>query len=676
METQTILLLIGAFILALAVALFQYFYKAKSKGKNVLVYTFLRFLSVFTLLVLLINPTFKQLTYFTEKPKLLIAVDNSSSIKHLKQDANSIAIVNKIKNNTALNDRFDIAFYSFAEAINDSLKISFDKKRTNISNVLNELDQIYKNSIAPIVTITDGNQTYGEDYGYKSLKYSQPVYPVILGDTTVVEDTKIQQINVNRYAYLKNKFPVEIILTYTGSDPISTTLAIKSGKSTVHSEKISFSNKQNSQILNITLPAATVGVNKYEVTLEPMKNELHRQNNKNTFAVEVIDQKTNVLLVSAITHPDIGAIKKSIESNERRSLTIAKPNEIKDLKEYQLVILYQPTQNFKTIYTKLKSAKKNYFTITGSHTNWSFLNQIQNKYHQELTNQTEYYIPKLNSNYSTYLLDDLGFQDYPPLIGAFGDITMKSNHATLLYRTVNNIDTEQVLLATIEQDGIREGVLFGQDIWKWRSHNFVETKKFESFDEFFGKLIQYLTTSKNKSRLNVSSESFYYGNASIIIKASYFNKNYEFDRRGELKIQVTNKKTKASKSIPMLLKNNSYDVDLSSLDTGDYEFTVAVANENLTRSGSFSILEYNVEQQFLNADASKLKQVALNTKGKAYYLNETDTLVNDLLKDSRFQTIQKSKEKIISLVDWKYVLGFLLLLLSIEWFLRKYHGLI
>lgn len=676
MQTQTILLIIVAFITALIVALFQYWYKVKSRKKNILFFTFLRFLSVFALLLLLINPTFKQNIYYIEKPVLVVAVDNSSSIKYLKQDEEVTQFANQIADNEELNERFDITYYSFSDKLNDSLRFSFDQKQTNISKALEELEQIYKNTIAPIIVITDGNQTYGKDYQYSSIGYKQAVYPIISGDTIKVLDTKIQQLNVNRYAYLKNKFPVEVILTYSGNEEVTTTFQVKSGGSRIFSQPVSFSGTNNSTVVNFTLPANKVGVNQYVAALIPLDIEKNTINNSKTFAVEVIDQKTSVLLISDIVHPDLGAIKKSVESNERRSITISKPNEKKDLNDYQLVILYQPSTRYRAVYEKLNTLKKNYFTITGPKTDWVFLNRIQNKYTQEITRQNEYYVPRYNNNYGTFLQEDIGFQSYPPLIGTFGEIRMNSNHDPLLYRTISNIDTEEILLATIEQGGIREAVLFGEGIWRWRAQSYLATQKFEDFDEFFGKLIQYLASNKRKSRLNTISESFYYGNASVVIKAEYFTKNYEFDRRGNLRISIKNKETEATQTIPMLLKNNSYEVDLSNLEAGNYEYTVTVLGENIARSGSFAILEYDVEQQFLNADVTKLRQVATNTNGKPYYLNQKNKLIKELLEDQRYQTIQKNKENVVSLIDWKYLLAIVILLLTIEWFARKYNGLI
>ncbi len=678
MQTQTIVLIIAAFIIALIVALFQYLHKAKQRKKNTFFFAFLRFLSVFALLLLLINPSFKQKKIFTEKPKLVVAVDNSLSIKHLDQDQNITEFIKQIQKNNILNDRFNIVYYSFSSALHDSLHFSFDQKQTNISKALGDLNQVYKNSIAPIVLVTDGNQTYGKDYQFSSIGYKQSIFPVVSGDTTTVFDTKIQQLNINRYAYLKNKFPVEVILTYSGIETVNTRLEVKSGNSVVYSQPISFSLNNNSKVVNFTLQANRAGVIQYTARLIPLEKEKNTINNTKTFAVEVIDQKTNILLISDIVHPDLGAIKKSVESNERRSITISRPIEIKNLNldDYQLIMLYQPNTRFRGIYEKLNTLRKNYFTITGSTTDWFFLNKIQSKYSQEITRQTEYYIPRFNSNYGTFLFDDIGFENYPPLTGNFGEIKLNTSYDPLLYRTISNIETDEPLLVTVEQDGIREAVLFGEGLWRWRAQNYLNAKNFEGFDDFFGKLIQYLASNKRKSRLNTISESFYYGNASIKINAEYFTKNYEFDRRGNLRITIKNKDTEATQTIPMILKNNSYEVDLSNISAGNYDYTVTVSGENISRSGSFTVLEYNVEQQYLNADVTKLKQLATNTNGKPYYLDQMDSMTKDLSEDQRYKAIQKSKENVVSLIDWKYLLAIVILLLAIEWFARKYNGLI
>ena len=204
----------------------------------------------------------------------------------------------------------------------------------------------------------------------------------------------------------------------------------------------------------------------------------------------------------------------------------------------------------------------------------------------------------------------------------------------------------------------------------------MEEKSFNSFDNFMGKLVQYLSSNQVKSRLSLNYESFYNGNDDVKITAQFFNKNYEFDRNANLNVTLVNKNTKASNTFPFILKNTSYQVDLSGLEPGEYEFTVSVTNENMSKSGVLQILDYNIEQQFLNADVAKLQQLANNSNGKAFFIDSINGLTNDLMNDSKFATIQKSNKNVVPLIDWKFLLGIIVLSLGLEWFIRKYNGLI
>lgn len=677
MQTELILYVILAGILALSIALFQYIYKSKNRSRTIMLLAFLRFVTIFSVFLLLINPKFDKVTFYNEKPNLVVVLDNSESIGYLGHNAQAKRIIETLQLSDSLNQRFKLDFYTFGKDVNPLDSISFKDKQSNISKVFKKLSEVNSNSVSPTIIITDGNQTYGNDYQFMGKNYKQPIFPIILGDTTKFSDLKFEQLNVNKYAYLKNKFPIEIIAVYTGNASITTQLKITSGNTLVHTQNLNFNSSKTSQVINVTLPANKVGVSSYKAELVPLTNEKNTVNNVKNFAVEVIDQKTNVALVSDILHPDLGTLKKSIESNEQRSASILIPEEyISKINDFQLVILYQPNNTFRVLYQEIQRLKRNAFVILGTKTDWQFLNSIQSDYRQEVTRQLENFQPTLNQNYATFIIDDLNFSDFPPLQAEFGQTTYNIPINTILYKTVNGIQIDEPLLATYEVNDSRYAILNGENIWKWRAQNFLDENAFNTFDNFIGKLVQYLISNQLKSRLNLDYESFYNGNEDIKITVQYFNKNYEFDANASLNIVLTNIDNNNSTTLPFVLKNTNYQVDLSGLEPGDYSFTVSVVNENISKSGSLKILDYNVEQQFLNADVTRLQQLATNSNGTAYFMDNIKALPNDLISDSRFITIQKSNKNVVPLIDWKFLLGIIALSLGLEWFIRKYNGLI
>lgn len=677
MNTETIIYICLSIILALFIALFQYKYKSKSSSKWNNLFAALRFITIFTLLLLIINPKLERLETYVEKPNLVVAVDNSKSIVNLKKDIEVKNYFESIVGNRDLNDKFNIDSYVFGDGIQPLDSLNFSELQTNISSSLDQLNSVYKGSVAPTVIITDGNQTYGDSYAFSANKYHHPIYPIIAGDTTKFIDLKIQQLNVNRYAYLKNRFPIEIVTFYNGDDLVNTKLEVLSNQSVLYSEPLDFSNINNSKIINVTLPANSVGINTYQARLVPLENEQNEINNVKNFAVEVIDQKTKIALVSDFLHPDLGALKKSIETNEQRSVDIVDPiNIVKKLNDYQLVILNQPNNRFKNLVDRLTVENKNSFIIAGPKTDLTFL-ASNFSFTQENTNQTEEYQPNLNTNYTPFYVEDIDFESFPPLLSNYGSIKFSQPYQTILGKTLGNSILNEPLLATYEEGSKRQAILFGEGIWKWRAQSFLNKKSFNDFDNFIGKLVQYLASNKQRQRLNVEYESFYNGNSGVIIKAQFFDKNYVFDARESLNISLTDVFSEEKKTFPFVLKNNNYQVDLSGLQASKYNFTVSTTKEKMSQSGTFEILEYDVEKQFLNADVTNLEQLATNSNGKPYFIADTsETLIQDLLNDDRYKPIQKSNKNVIPLIDWEWLLLILALSLSSEWFLRKYHGLI
>lgn len=676
MQTETLLLIIGAAILALGIAVFQYFYKAKYKTSRNKVYALIRFLSVFGLLILLINPSYKQVTYVTVKPSLAVAVDNTASIKHLEYDDESSDLVSRFRESEPLNNAFDVQFYSFGQEFKRLDTLDFQEKQTNISNVLNSLEDIYGTEIAPVILLTDGNQTYGEAYQYTSKNLNQQIYPLVLGDTITYDDLKLGQVNVNRYAYINNNFPVEMFASYNGNNTVSSQLTVTSGGAVVHSERVTFSPDKESQVFNLLLPATSVGVRQYAIQLAPSTSEKNTKNNSKNFAIEVIDQKTNVLIVSNIVHPDVGMLKKSIESNRLRTVTFSNPLEsISKLNDYELVILYQPDARFKNVYEQLTSLSKNSITVAGTNTDWNAVNTFQNTINQEITGQQEEVQGELNVNFSAFVIEDIGFTDFPPLKTSFGDVNFKTEVDVALTQTIGSLNTENPLIATTDTNGQREVYILGEGLWRWRAQSFINNNSFEDFDNFIDNLVQYAASNKKKSRLNIDYESFYYGNGDVTLYAQYFDKNYTFDKRARLSIRVVHEETGKVTDIPLLLKKNTYQVAMNNLEPGNYKFTVSVIDQGLARSGSFTIVPFEIEQQFLNANVTELRTLASNTAAALYTSLTGDQLIEDLLKDTRYKPVQKSTEKIVPLIDWKWLLFIIALLLSIEWFMRKYNGL-
>ena len=128
MNKSTLLLLILSVLIAAGLSYFQYYYKAKSQSKTRLLLAFLRFIAVFGLLLLLINPIISKSTYETTKTPLPIVVDNSSSIIDLKANEIAKEVYTKLSSNKDLKDKFDIQSYAFDSEFKQAETFEFKGK--------------------------------------------------------------------------------------------------------------------------------------------------------------------------------------------------------------------------------------------------------------------------------------------------------------------------------------------------------------------------------------------------------------------------------------------------------------------------------------------------------------------------------------------------------------------
>lgn len=675
MTISTLSLVFLSLLIAGGLSFYQYLYKANDRSKMTLLLAFLRFCTIFSLLILLINPIITTSNLEIIKPPLAIVVDNSKSITELNAKQQALNIITALKSNSELEKKYDIQIFQFDEDFKSSDSLTFSGTKSKLNEAGKSLKAIFRNKKYPTLFLSDGNQTSGEDFVY-SFSSENKVYPLVLGDTTQFLDVKINQINVNKYAFYKNKFPVEVFLQSNVNKSLDAKFSITHGNKVISSQNLKFSPNNSVQTLSILLPADKIGVQVYTVSISCDEKEKNTYNNTKNIAVEVIDQRTEIGIVSTMNHPDLGMLKRSIESNSQRKVTILNPLSDNDLKKYNVFILYQPNNSFKKVIDQNKQLKINTWIITGTNTDFNFLNQNFDEFEYKMSTQKEDYLSTFEPSFNLFSIDNIGFEKFPPLENPYGKTTSKTEIISLLNSNIRSIDTNIPLLSFYEKVDRRGVYLFGSSLWKWRSSSYLETKSFEKFDLFMDKIIQFLSSNDKKKSLIVDHENFYNLGDNIEITAQYFNKNYEFDENAKLSINLQNSSNKKQKNYDLLKVTNSFKANLDGLEPGNYTFTVKELNSNATYIGTFKILNFDIEKQFSNANLSKLNQLATETKTTVYFPNQINQLITVLIENEEYKSIEKNNTTKTSLIDTYWLIMLLIITLSSEWFIRKYKGLL
>ncbi|MCX6185339.1 MAG: hypothetical protein NTX74_10040 [Flavobacterium sp.] len=674
MNLSSFFILVGIVLVAVGISYYHYLYKAKSKSKTILFLAFLRFCSVFTLLLLLWNPLVTATKYEEYKTPLPIIFDNSSSISELKAGEQAQDLYNQLQASKELSSKYAIQYLGVEAECAPLSGLNFTGKQSRLDQAGKQLTLLYRNQSYPSIFITDGNQTAGNDFVY-SFDPINPIYPVVLGDTISYFDIKIDQVQANKYAFYQNKFPVEVQLSYNGTQSCSTQLKLMQANKIIHTETVTLQPNQAAQLVSFLVPANALGAQLYQVVVQSAKPEKNSVNNSKKIIVDVLDQRRTIAIVSTSNHPDIAALKRAIEHNGQSKVELVKPADVKSIADYAVVVLYQPTTRFTALFADIKRSKTPYMVVTGMQTDFAFLNQQQSDLTCKMSTQAEEFLPKYTDQFTLFAADDLGFDQFPPLQNPFGTTSVAASTMVLLGAKIQGVDTQQPLLC-FGGGVVRSAYLLGENSWKWRMQYHVKNQSYDKYDVFVDKIIQYLASTGSRKSLVVSHERFYNAGEELGITAQYFTKNFEFDENAKLQLQCNNTKTKTTQTLEMLKQASYFKANLEGLAAGNYSFSIKETRSNTTYNGSFEVLDFQIEKQFVNPNRNQLLQLAVQTKGQLYYPAQLNQLIDKLLKDPNYQKIQKEITQKTPVLDWVYLLIFLVFTFALEWFVRKYNGLL
>lgn len=633
------------------------------------------------LLVLLLGPIIRQTENIFEKPSLAVLVDNSRSLKEGTDTLKLLAGLRQTIDELRKQDR-DVALGDFS-GMTDS--IYFVGGHSDIASGLRETSNRYEGrNLAGIVLVSDGIYNNGLSPLYLQLR--TPVYTVGVGDTTQRADAVLRSVDYNRIVYQGNKFPLRAEVGVFGlSNQDIRVQVLQQGK--VLQQVTKNSGLKGLLEYDFQLDAGQPGIQRLEVRVEPVQRETNLKNNRASAFIEVVEGKKKILLLARSPHPDIKALRNVVEKNPNFELIVHIPGvkeaDINLLQpgNVELIIAHQsPDQEGRTtaILSAFLKAKVSALIIVGQKTQLRLLPTVGVPVTFEPTSQRDEVQTVLNPEYR-----DLGFSDnlnsnisrYPPVEVPFGKFTYPAIAKTILQQRIGSVITERPLLFTLEHDRQKIAVLTGENIWKWRLNEYQETEKTVSFDELFSKLLQYLSTQDDRRKFRCFPlQHEFTSDGPVVIESQVYNDLFEPVFGNTIDLELRDEQGKLTNYRYVTGPGNSR-YRIGGLKEGVYRFRAVteIKSKKEEVRGEFLLTEQNQESQNLTADFALMRKLAENSGGKFYTLATLDRLPSDL-SSGQVKSVIHSEESFHPLINLKMVFFVLLLLVSIEWFLRKYMG--
>ncbi len=645
-----------------------------------------RFLSLATICFLLLAPLLKMNFTITQEPVILIFHDNSKSViigNTPKAKANELNIgLNRLVNLIA--QKHPTAVYTFGSQVRKDDSLTFNENITDISEVFSEIEAAYSNrNIGAVVIASDGIYNRGQNPIIRTTRLTYPVYTIALGDTVPRKDLSIKKINHNRITYLNNFFPLEISIEALQSARNQSRLRVTHQGKTVHDQNISINSDTFFQTIALELEATETGMKRYRVELTPIEGEISTENNVTEFFIEVIDSRQKVLIMALSPHPDVGALKEALSTSQNFETEVALIREFRgNLADFDVIIWHQiPSQAIvaDNLLTQANRLGKAQLFIIGAGSNLAAFNRLQtgiqvNARASGFTDSRAEFNPAFTLfRFETEATDLLPI--LPPLQTPFATYNLSPAAQVLAYQRIGNVTTQYPLIAFVQTTERKTGFIAGEGIWRWRLSNFARQNNHNAFNDLITKIIQYLNVVDDKNFFRVTGPGFVYQNQPAIFDAELYNPSYELINTPEVSLVITNEEN-IGFEYTMSRTANAYRLNAGVFQVGEYRYLAqtTLGNETFTASGIFTVAPLNIESVNTIADHQLLFQIARNSGGEMFYQGQDDELAQAILNRTDIMPVLYNQYRYQDMINFRWLFFAILLLLSTEWFFRKFMG--
>lgn len=702
------LLCVLASTLAAAIAFMLY------QGSGQLLPPYVRIpLGIFRYLVLLVvglmflEPRLETSRKQSQPPVIAVLHDDSESMAIHKDStfvkteyrASLQRFLDKLNTGQASTQFFSFGGSVLAGQSPDSLR--FEKPGTNISGALEEVANRFSNqNLGAVVLLSDGIPTAGSNPIYTLAQFQQPIYTVLVGDTTPQRDIRIAEVLYNEIAYLDNETPIKVKLSSSGFDQANLKVTLSGGGKVIGTQNLALSRTQPSGEVDFLVRPDRTGLQQYNIAVEPIAGELTTRNNFRSIYIKVLETRVRIGLFAGSPHPDIGAIREALERDGRyelterihsRPTTFYEEPSAAELSKFDLLILHNfplsPSDAgwMDKIKAEVEGRKLPFIALVGQNTHLPTLQNalgthlaltpgvIQGTAEEAQVN----FVPEYKEH-STFTFDDAWLRlinSAPPIVRNKSDWRAAGDAKVYATSRIKTVVVDYPIYALRNHLERKNMTFIGENIWRIRQHVRVEAGDYEAFDTWLYNNIQWLMVSEDKRRFKVSpSKTLYSAAEQVLFRGEAYDESYRPLPGVDVKLTLRRPNGKEDVLYLNEAGNARYFLELNNMEEGNYSYT-AEGRKNDVKVGSdrgeFSVGKSNIEHFHLTADQALMQQLALRSGGTFRTARQLDGLADEILQLNSLKPVVSYITKRVGFNEFKWIFYILLGLLAVEWVIRK-----
>lgn len=699
----SVLLWVVSWLLFTGVSLWTYAKTKELQWNQKVILSLLRTATLTLLLVLLLNPIFLSKTTENQSPNFLLLLDKSESTSLLKgmyQGKHSYREVVDVLKAPPVHVEFET--YAFGSSLTPfSLKDSLitEDRETRILDAIEQISSL-DDPKDGVIMVTDGIITDRNDPSFEIQQLNRPFYVIGLGDTSKVKDLSISEVQGNRLGYFESTHTLNVFIQASGLKDQSSNLRVtdKSGN-IIQEVPLRFSSPQQSFMIPISLELREVGLQTYTIRVEEIQGEWTFINNELSTTINVIDNSIEVLHVASSIHPDVGMIRRLIATNPQMNLTT------------------WTLDNDGRILEDLNNLPKTTPDLVVWHGAFSPSSEQLGTYLPYLSDQ----IPRLYLHLPTPLsrLNNLGtpsdiipdqwlYSPYGavqleqaisntdhPILESVSDLT--ATHPPLEALLNSEIDLAQsVLNARYIGDESKISILHAEELnsvrkayvsaWNW--FLFSQSLRIEErnyVDQLFTNLLFWLSNDPNNDVFEITTTRYSYNKFDdVIFNATLQNEQSKADDEASIELIIYRSDDEQNANpianIQLLPEGQGqYSAAMQLGIEGSYNYQAIVRKKGLEivrEMGEFVLHDSNSEYIETYQNTSLLTKIASNTGGAFFDFTDLDTFWSTLDDVGKLELQTINKEQYWYPVQHILWFIFVLVLLGVEWLLRKWWNLV
>lgn len=633
----------------------------------------LRGVSLALIAFLLYPKQYIKKSYVNQKAQLFILEDESISAQEWSEYSNWIKQLESEKEKWE--KKFDIRYFKFASELKEQEHVeqedSLFYEATNISNAL---ELIWKKAdperIKAVLVATDGLYNQGIDPYFLSYPLDLPHIWVGIGDSTPQKDIEIEEVIFPRKVSLGQKVKLQSQITAKEFKDNDTRVQLRINGYKAQEKKVEISSNNHTETISFEWEPDKTGWHNLQVVSPFLTGESNPNNNLKNFHIEVLEEKLNLLIWATAPQPDVQFLKKLEHYIPEANIELHYGVEIpKNFEEVDILLAVNLETEIPEEFTGITM----HFLGQNSRLPSSVSGKIQKL---NLPNENEVLWEKQAEYIFRDLIKDINQQNLPPLIQSFQWNKNALNKGMHIASSKNN----NVYIYLLEEEP-KEIFINGLSWWKW---NLIENKNRKEEDiknnpsvteQLFLQLIRYAQHNLKAKTLDVyTNKTEYYYSDNIELIAQIYDAYFQA-REENIIVEIYKDEQLLDTYSMQATGDNIWNLSLGHWPAGLYNFKAKMESKpEYSDEGYFEVLQSSLEKQNLKADWIQMEQWANLSDGAFFAWNAIGDVEKWFDENEIAQEIRVEKKQGLFLIDQKWWFGLIVLILSMEWILRKKWG--